>query len=100
MNEDHIDYCAPHEFKIESYSISAVEIICYRCGWAHMKNSCRRGKAHQVDKEHYAAVNVSKQFVTEVSTSINIAPSVSHSSALTIGQGSMLDIPSTLSANE
>jgi len=100
MNEDPIDYCVPHKFEMESYSICSVEIICYRCGWAHMTNSCSRYKSHQVDKEHNAAVDVSKQYVTEVSTPINIAPSVSHSPALTIGQGSMLDIPSTLGAIE
>jgi len=100
MNEDRIDYCPPQEFEMESYSICAVETICYRCGWAHMKNSYSHCKSHQSDKEHNAAVNVSKQFVTEVSTSINIAPSVSYSSALTIGQGSMLDIPSTMNAIE
>jgi len=100
MNKDPIDYCAPHEFEMESYSICPVETICYRCGWAHMTNSCGRCKSHQVDKEHNAAVDVSNQFVTEVSTSINISPSVSFSPTLTIGQGSMVDIPSTSSGIE
>jgi len=100
MNDDPTDYSVPNEFEMKSNCICPVKTICYRCGWAHMTNSCGRCKFQQIDKEHNAALDVSKQFVIEVSTSINIAPSVSLSPALTIGQGSMLDIPSTLSANE
>lgn len=62
-----------------------------------MTNSCGRCKFHQVAKEHNAAVDMPK-LVPEVSTSINIAPAVSLCPALTIAQGSILDIPSTLSA--
>jgi len=93
MPKDHIDLSTTHEFETEPNSICPVKTICYRCGWAHLANSCGSCKSHQ---EHNAPQDMTTQLVRTFSTPINIAPSRSLCPALTIGQGTMLDIPSTV----